>query len=135
MTKKELGKIILFVMLFIFLGVMVSYIVRTNGDVKNRFAGFYAEEKNSIDVIMFGASPIGTSFSPGYLYGEFGFTSYPLSSNTQRPKAMTYLLEECYKYQNPNLVVIELRMFTYDDAPMALDYPHIREVTDNMKYS
>lgn len=135
MNRKEACKAISFILIFVLLLMGVSYIVRTNGDVKDRFAGFYAEEKNSIDVLMFGGSTIATSFSPGYMWGEYGFTSYPLSSNTQRPKAIKYLLEEAYKYQSPELVVIELRMFTYEDEKLKVDEPHIREVTDNMRYS
>lgn len=135
MNRREVCKAISFILIFVLLLTGVSYIVRTNGDVKDRFAGFYAEEKNSIDVLMFGGSTIATSFSPGYMWGEYGFTSYPLSSNTQRPKAIKYLLEEAYKYQSPELVVIELRMFTYEDEVLKMDEPHIREVTDNMRYS
>ena len=44
-------------------------------------------------------------------------------------------MEEAYKYQSPELVVIELRMFTYEDEKLKMDEPHIREVTDNMRYS
>lgn len=135
MNRKEACKAISFILIFVLLLTGVSYIVRTNGDIKNRFAGFYAEEKNSIDVLMCGGSTIATSFSPGYMWGEYGFTSYPISSNTQRPKAIRYLLEEAYKYQSPELVVIELRMFTYEDEKLKMDEPHIREVTDNMRYS
>ena len=135
MNRKEACKAISFILIFVLLLTGVSYIVRTNGYVKDRFTGFYAEEKNSIDVIMCGASTIGTSFSAGYMWGEYGFTSYPVSSNTQRPKAIKYLLEEAYKYQSPEVVVIELRMFTYEDEEMKNDEAHIREVTDNMKYS
>ncbi|MDD6203105.1 MAG: SGNH/GDSL hydrolase family protein [Lachnospiraceae bacterium] len=135
MKRKKAVKIILFISIFLILLTGVSYIVRTNGNAKNRFAGFYAEPKDSIDVLMFGASPVGTSFSAGYMWGEYGFTSYPLSTNTQRPKAIRYLLEEAYKYQNPEVVVIDVRMFTYEDEEMAEDEAHIREVTDNMRYS
>ena len=135
MNRKEACKAISFILIFVLLLTGVSYIVRTNGDIKNRFAGFYSEEKNSIDVLMCGGSTIATSFSPGYMWGEYGFTSYPISSNTQRPKAIKYLLEEAYKYQSPEVVVIELRMFTYEDEVLKEDEPHIREVTDNMRYS
>ena len=135
MNRKEACKAISFILIFLLLLTGVSYIVRTNGDIKDRFAGFYAEKKDSIDVLMFGGSTIATSFSPGYMWGEYGFTSYPLSSNTQRPRAIRYLLEEAYKYQSPEVVVVELRMFTYEDEVLKKDEPHIREVTDNMKYS
>ncbi len=135
MNRREACKAISFILIFVLLLTGVSYIVRTNGDIKDRFAGFYAEEKDSIDVLMFGGSTVATSFSPGYMWGKYGFTSYPLSSNTQRPKAIKYLLEEAYKYQSPEVVVIELRMFTYEDEELKADEPHIREVTDNMRYS
>lgn len=135
MKRSEIKKILIFISIFLVSLVCISYIVRTNGDIKNRFAGFYAEEKNTIDVLMFGASPVGTSFSPGYMWGKYGFTSYPLSSNTQRPKAIQYLLEEGYKYQKPEVIVVELRMFAYEDKEQAEDTAHIREVTDNMRYS
>ena len=135
MRRKDGLKIIIFLVIFVLLLTGISYIVRTNGDVKNRFAGFYAQKDNSIDVLLMGASPIGSSLSPGYMWGTYGFTSYPLSSNTQSPHAIKYLLEEGYKYQNPDVVVIELRMFTYDTEVLKNDIPHIREVTDNMKYS
>lgn len=34
-----------FIGIFLLLLVLVSYMVRTNGDVKDRFSGFYAEKK------------------------------------------------------------------------------------------
>lgn len=135
MKSHNFLKAVSFILIFLLLLTGVSYIVRTNGDVKDRFAGFYTEEKDSIDVLMCGASTVGTTFSPGYLWGKYGFTSYPISSNAQRPKSICYLLEEAYKYQTPEVVLIELRMFTYEDEEMKRDEPHIREVTDNMKYS
>lgn len=109
--------------------------MRTNGDSKARFAGFYAEEKNSIDVLMMGSSTVGTSFCSPYMWDKYGFTSYPLSTNSQRPKAIRYLIEEGLKYQKPSLIVIEMRTFTADDVEMGTDEGHVREVVDNMKYS
>lgn len=140
MARKEAGiqhlvKAVSFILIFTLLLTGVSYIVRTNGHVKNRFAGFYSEKKDSIDVIICGGSTAGTSFAPGYIWGKYGITSYPVSSNTQRPKAIRYLLEETLKTQSPKLAVIELRMFTYKDEVLKTDEAHIREVTDNMKYS
>ncbi len=135
MNKRQVGKIILFLAILLILIISLSYIMRTNGNVKNRFVGFYAQKKNSIDVLMFGASPIGTSFAPGYIWEQYGITSYPLSSNSQRAKAIKYLIEEGYRYQNPEVIVIELRMFAYPDEQEAKDTPHIREVVDNMRYS
>lgn len=131
----KIFKIILFMGILLFLLRSVSYIVRTNGDAKGRFAGFYAEEENSIDVLMIGSSTVGTSFCAPYMWEHYGFISYPLSSNSQRPKAIKYLIEEGLKYQKPALIVIEMRTFIADDEELATDEAHIREVVDNMEYS
>jgi len=128
-------KVILFLFIFLFLFRSVSYTMRSNGDAKQRFTGFYAEDKNTIDVFMMGSSTVASSFCPAYMWGNYGFTSYPLSSNSQRPKAIKYLIEEGLKYQNPKLIVIEMRTFIADDSELATDEGHIREVVDNMRYS
>lgn len=65
--KVEVGKenrvkialqVVCFVVIFLVLLTLVSYMVRTNGDVKDRFAGFYAEKKDSLDIVMIGSSPV-----------------------------------------------------------------------------
>lgn len=55
MKQSKLGtavQIAGFVGIFLLLLVPVSYMVRTNGDVKDRFSGFYAEKKDSLDIVM-----------------------------------------------------------------------------------
>lgn len=135
LATKRILCVIAFLVLFVFVLTRVTYVIRTNGDTKNRFAGFYAQKKNSIDVMIFGSSAASTSFSPGRMYGKYGFSSYPLSSNSQGPEAIQCLLKECYKTQNPKVVVIEVRMFMNEPEKVDADEGHIREVTDNMKYS
>ncbi len=135
MTKKNLFKIIIFILICIFMLKSLSYIMRTGGESKARFAGFYAEKRNSIDVLMIGSSTVGTSFSAPYMWDRYGFTSYPLSTNSLRPKAIKYLIEEGLKYQSPDLIVIEMRTFIADDDEMASDEGHVRETVDNMRYS
>lgn len=135
MTRKQAVRAVLFFALFIFILRTVTYIVRTNGDVKDRFVGFYAEKRDTIDVILVGSSPVYPAFSAPKLYGEFGIVSYPLSTNNQRPKAIRYLLEEAQKTQEPSLFVIELKMFTMSDEQWEDTMVFTRGVTDNLKYS
>lgn len=56
MTKKQALKAVVFLTVFLWLLVTVTYIIRTNGDVKDRFTGFYAEKENTIDAILVGSS-------------------------------------------------------------------------------
>lgn len=139
LIKNECIKNIIHVVAFLLILFLIlrslSYVMRTNGDSKDRFAGFYAEEKDSIDVMMFGASTVGASICAPYMWHEYGFTAYPLSSNAQRTTAIKYMIEESLRYQKPSLLVIELRTFVGDFEEMAEDEGHVREVVDNMKYS
>ena len=97
MTKKQALKAVVFLAVFLWLLVTVTYIIRTNGDVKDRFTGFYAEKENTIDAILVGSSPVYPYYSAPALYGKSGIAAYPLSTNNQRPKAIKYLLKEAQK--------------------------------------
>lgn len=135
MNGKQAVKAILFVFIFLFLLQSVTYMLRSNGDIKDIFVGFYAEPKDTIDVIMIGSSPVYPCYAAPKVWGECGITMYPLSSNVQRPKAAIYLVKEALKTQSPKLFVFELRMFAYEDGSMADNMAYTRGVTDNLKYS
>lgn len=135
MTKKQALKAILFVCLFLFMLRSVTYMMRTNGDIKEIFLGFYAEPEDTIDVVMIGSSPVYPFYAAPQMWGEHGFTAYPLASNVQRPQAGIYLVEEALKTQTPELFVFELRMYTYSDQVMTDNMAYTRGVTDNLKYS
>lgn len=135
MTKKQLFQAIVFLVLFFVILKHLTYVIRTNGDVKDIFTGFYAEEKDTLDVIMIGSSPVYPFYSGAKLWGEYGITCYPLSSHVQRPSATLPLLKEAYKTQSPKIVVFEMRMYTMEDGRMEDNMAYARGVTDNMKYS
>lgn len=135
MTKKQALKAIIFVCLFLFMLRSVTYMIRTNGEIKDIFVGFYAEPEDTIDVVMIGSSPVYPFYAAPQMWGEHGFTAYPLSSNVQRPQAGIYLVEEALKTQTPELFVFELRMYTYTDDEMTANMAYTRGITDNLKYS
>lgn len=135
MTRKEVLKTTIFILIFLFLLRSVSYAVRTNGQTKDLFENFYSEKKDSFDVILVGSSPVYPYYASAQIYGEYGIASYNLSSPVQRPKADKYITIEALKTQDPSLIVYEMRMFTYDDLEMAANPAHVRNITDNFKYS
>ncbi len=137
-NMKKIGtavQIVGFIGIFVLLLVLVSYMVRTNGDVKDRFSGFYAEKKDTLDIVMIGSSPVFPYYIAPKLWGETGIAMYPLSSNMQRPAAMKYLVEEAEKSQSPSLYIFEMRMFTIEDEGLSDNMAYTRGVTDNMRYS
>ncbi|MCM1385928.1 MAG: hypothetical protein NC231_01260 [Bacillus sp. (in: Bacteria)] len=135
MTRKQLLQSIIFIGIFLAALIPVSYIVRTNGDVKDRFSGFYAQKDDTLDIIMIGSSPVFPYYSAPMLWGETGIAAYPLSSNLQRPAAMKYLVKEAQKTQSPSLYIFEMRMYTMEDAGLTENMAYTRGVTDNLKYS
>lgn len=134
MKKNQLIKGLLFIFIFLLLLQSVTYIVRTNGNVKDRFVGFYAEGRNTLDAVMIGSSPVYPCFSGPQLWGEYGITSYPLSSNRQRPQAALGLVQEALKTQSPQLLLFEVKQFAADETGEDNE-AYTRGVTDNMKYS
>lgn len=135
MNRKQFLQGIIFIGIFLCALIPVSYIVRTNGDVKDRFSGFYAEKEETLDIIMIGSSPVFPYYAAPKLWGETGIAAYPLSSNVQRPLAMKYLVEEAEKTQSPSLYIFEMRMYTMDDEGLSENMAYTRGVTDNLKYS
>ncbi len=134
-------KALILLQIFAFAGIFtvmltgVSYMMRTNGDVKDRFSGFYAERNDTLDIVMIGSSPVPSYYAAPKLWGDTGIAMYPLASNVQRPAAMKYLVQEAEKSQSPGLYIFETRMFTMEDEGLRDNMAYTRGVTDNMRYS
>lgn len=135
MNWKQALKSALFIAGFFLILIPLTYIVRTNGDVKDRFVGFYAEKENTLDAVIIGSSPVFPYYAGPKIWGDYGIACYPLSTNLQRPKAGIHLVEEAKKTQSPSLFIFEMRMYTTQDDKLTENMAYTRGVTDNMKYS
>lgn len=135
MTRKQVLQSIIFIVVFLYILMTVTYIIRTNGDVKDRFTGFYAEKDHTVDVVMIGSSPVYPYYATPMMWGEYGIAAYPISSNLQRPVAAVHLVEEVRKTQQPKLYVFEMRMYTANETDLTNNMAYTRGVTDNLKYS
>ena len=78
-----------------------------------RVDGFRQEEKNSLDVVLLGASEVYTAFSPPYAYELEGFTSFPYSVASCPVTLWRTMLEDTLSRQTPQLVVVEISGVTY----------------------
>lgn len=139
--------------------ISISYVLRPtdNGTGRWRFAGFYGEEKDTIDVVTIGSSAMYRYFNNPIFWENYNLTSYNLCSAAQPVEIIGDLIEEARKEQNPQLFVVETRRFVkYDDLRKTKDKQELEEededelsenetegvqnielrrVTDNMKYS
>ena len=77
MKKKNVSRTIK-ILSFALAAFLIMTVTQVRGDHnKIRLDGFYMEEKNSLDVVLLGASEVYTAFSSSLAYDEYGFTSYP----------------------------------------------------------
>ncbi|MBR4529769.1 MAG: hypothetical protein IKO80_05760 [Lachnospiraceae bacterium] len=93
----------------------------------------YYQPSNSIDVAMLGSSHIHCDIDPGILWTEYGIASYDFSA-AEQPLWITYhyLIEFC-KYQNPQVIVLDL----YSAAKRKEDYQYdwIRPNIHGLRFS
>jgi hypothetical protein len=116
-------KIVVFVSLFYLIFSFASAVLHpkweTRQDTTTRFATFYSEPRNSIDVLFIGPSTFREGISPLLIWQDYGFTSYVRSTGGQSSLVSYYYLLEALKYQHPKVVVIDagyLYMpFDFDD--------------------
>ncbi len=76
--------------------------------------GFYAEEKNTLDVISLGASTSRFGISPMEMYRNQGIKGYNLSTNQQPFAVSFFVLKEALKSQSPKVVTLEISSLFYD---------------------
>ena len=135
---KKIIRCSFFLIIFIYLFLHISYMFRPYSDTKDRFAGFYALEKNSMDMVMIGSSPVHPYYAASLAYQRYGFLSYPIATSVQEPYWTEFLMKEVLKTQKPEVLVIETRMFmrqqsVFDENEFRGEC--LRSVTDNVKYS
>ena len=125
-SKKKVStvvKIISFVMVAaVLLGVLsvTAFSKEAGGvkyrNVKNKLYSFYFEPDESIQLVGIGNSDLYSGFVPTVLYEEHGITSQMMGSPYQTPLQAYYYLKEIFKYQTPEVVMIEVDML-YDEPP------------------
>ena len=102
---------------------------------KTGLAGFYAEPKDSIDVVLIGASEVFADFSSPYAYALHGFTSYPYALDASSSVLYEAEVREILKRQHPKWIVIEINGLLYDDPSMHTDEGGLRRFLDNIPMS
>lgn len=94
-------------------GLIQAYGIRNFHPNLTRFDGFYLEEKNSLDVLVMGASEVYEGYAAGQAYGEFGFTSYPIAFDSNPVSLWKAELKDALKYQHPKVLLVEVNGATY----------------------
>ena len=122
-------KIVAFFVLFGFLCLLMNYftlpILTYDTSI---IAGFYAEEKNTLDVVYIGGSASFVYYQPLKAFEDYGITSYDFGANTIQAELYTYMIDEVLERQNPKLLILDARAFQYrdkDQPPTEIAYRNV----------
>lgn len=113
---KKAIKFFSFVIITVFIiGIISEFLCMGSKKEYLRVGSFFAEPKNTIDVIGIGASELHTSINSPQMWNEYGVTSFMISFGAAPGRIYKPMLEQALKYQNPKLVMIEFNGFLQDD--------------------
>lgn len=106
----------------------------TNSDNSHSFItrGYYAEPKNTIDVLFLGNSDTYRGISPMKIWEDYNITSYSYVSAGQRIWTGYYMLKEALKTQKPKVIFLNVDNFFFNNQSSTGNY---KKVFDNMKLS
>ena len=134
MKKKYVSRTIK-ILSFALAAFLIMTVTQVRGDHnKIRLDGFYMEEKNSLDVVLLGASEVYTAFSSALAYDEYGFTSYPYATEANYIDLFESQIKEIQSTQNPKLILVEMNGALYDNKMKDKDVK-LRRMTDSMPFS
>ncbi len=68
---------------------------------------FYASERESLDVMIFGSSHAHCTVDNAILWNDYGIASYTLSAGSQDLDSTYYFMRESLKTQQPKVVLVE----------------------------
>lgn len=115
--RKGIIKMVLFAGGFFVLLNAVTQVLKPKWDLREHITiepqtmisdGFYAQPKDSVDVIYLGSSHVYRNINPLVIYHEYGITGYNMASSIQRMWVSDYYLHEALKYQDPQVIVLDM---------------------------
>lgn len=116
MTKKQLIRSIAF---FMAVAVMVLALcdlfeMENTSNYNKRYYTYRKFPKDTVDAVVMGTSGVDRYWIPSQAYEEYGITVYPLSTDAFPAWLYKYAVEEALKYQDIDLLILDIRPFTLD---------------------
>ena len=137
MTKKQKIKIVLMTVIIICIVCSANFVLCRQLNSRSdgiRVKNFYRLEKDSLDMVLIGASTAYTDYSAPLAWKEFGYTSYSLGTNMAPMGIAKSMLIEVRKTQKPKLIVIDINGVLYNDEQESREGSK-RLWIDNMPFS
>ena len=132
MIAKKIMKWIILTIVFLLIVLLfikiTTYIMKPNNSDLYKIAGFYGEEKNSLDMVYIGGSAAFVYYEPLRAFQNEGIASYDFGSNTIQPELYKTMIKEVFKRQTPEVIIIDARAFLYrekDQPPTEVAYRNV----------
>jgi len=126
--KKALCVVLyLVILVLIVYAVSNAFIVRSESLPYNnttKVEGFYAEPRDTLDVVFVGASTTFMGVNPSILWREYGVPSYSFATAGQRVQLSQLYVKEAIDRQHPDVIMVDIGGMRHDEdfAPAARNY-------------
>ena len=139
LKARKIIKWIFLILIFIivslsFLKVM-TYIMKPSDEPLFNIAGFYGEEKHTLDMVYIGGSACLTYWEPLRAFEQEGIASYDFAASTPQAELYKTMIKEILKTQKPEVIVIDARTFQYREKDATPKEVHYRNVLTGMPLS
>lgn len=116
---RVLKAIALFVPIIAICLFLQTYLFLHEDHNTDRLGHFYHEEPNTLDFVVIGASEVYDGISSIYAYEYSGLTSFNYSIAANPASLYLAELKEILSRQNPQMILVEVQGFLYDEIHMS----------------
>ncbi len=136
MTKKQFLRCIAFLLVFVvmILALCELFEVENTSNYGQRYRRYQSLEEDTVDAIYIGTSGVDRYWIAAKAYEDHGMTVYPVSFDTCAVWLIPYVMEDAMRYQNPGLILMDIRPFTQDCTPDDTLGTRARRVIDSMEF-
>lgn len=124
MAKKQILKLVSFLLIVaVLLSGLCGMFEYENSHMTERLETYKELEQDTVDAVYVGTSGVHCFWVTPKAYEDYGLTVYPLTSDAMPSWVVKNMVVEALKYQNPKLVIVDLRCFAFDptEDPDAAD--------------
>ena len=137
MNFKQIIKIILFTLIFgVILYFLCDIFEYKNNYMAKGYESYKACEDDTVDAVFIGTSGVSRSWIAVQAFEDYGMTVMSFAVDALPYWTAIDMIKEAYRYQNPGLLILDMRMFTlYDPAKVPdLSVTRARRVIDTLDF-
>ena len=117
MTKKQIARCCAFLLVICMTLVVVNdlFELENTTNYDKRFSTYRNLKSNIIDVVTVGTSGLDRYYIAAKGFEDYGLSVYNLTSDAMPCWLYKNVIEYAYEFQNPELLVVDIRAFTQDN--------------------